>query len=70
LETFGLIYPKQSVAVALLRLAKEGKLRRFKQPDGEFVYTVPTSLLSTELKPEVLQVSGSEVNGARSIVPR
>jgi len=62
LETFGLIYPKQSVAVALLRLAKEGKLRRFKQPDGEFVYTVPASLLSTESKSELLQVSRSEVS--------
>ncbi|MEM3637103.1 MAG: hypothetical protein QXX17_01695 [Conexivisphaerales archaeon] len=62
LETFGLIYPKQSVAVALLRLAKEGKLRRFKQPDGEFVYTLPTSLLSQEFKPEVLQVGEAEVS--------
>ncbi|MEM3538406.1 MAG: hypothetical protein QW193_05555 [Nitrososphaerales archaeon] len=44
LESYGLIYPKQSVAVALLRLAKEGKLRRFKDEDGEFVYTSSTSL--------------------------
>ncbi|MDG6939884.1 MAG: hypothetical protein JRN39_05745 [Nitrososphaerota archaeon] len=48
LESFGLVYPKQSVAVALLRLAKDGKLRRFKQPDGEFVYTASTSLLSLD----------------------
>ncbi|MEM3267682.1 MAG: hypothetical protein QXR69_03220 [Conexivisphaerales archaeon] len=48
LESFGLIYPKQSVAVSLLRLAKEGKLRRFKQADGEFVYTASTSLLPFE----------------------
>lgn len=44
LESYGLIYPKQSVAVALLRLAKEGKLRRFKDENGEFVYTASTGL--------------------------
>ncbi|MGQ9468243.1 MAG: hypothetical protein ACUVTD_00175 [Nitrososphaerales archaeon] len=44
LESYGLIHPKQSVAVALLRLAKEGKLRRFKDESGEFVYTSSTSL--------------------------
>ena len=40
LQSYGLNYPKQSVAVALLRLAKTTKLRRFKAEDGEFVYTV------------------------------
>ncbi|MCP8310180.1 MAG: hypothetical protein L6M37_02100 [Candidatus Methylarchaceae archaeon HK02M1] len=44
LESYGLIYPKQSVAVALLRLAKDGKLRRFKDESGEFVYTSSMSL--------------------------
>ena len=39
LQSYGLNYPKQSVAVALLRLAKTTKLRRFKAEDGEFVYT-------------------------------
>ncbi len=39
LSTYGLNYPKQSVAVALLRLAKSTKIRRFKADDGEFVYT-------------------------------
>jgi hypothetical protein len=39
LESYGLNYPKQSVAVALLRLAKTTKLRRFRGEDGEFVYT-------------------------------
>lgn len=39
LQSYGLNYPKQSVAVALLRLAKTSKLRRFKAEDGEFVYT-------------------------------
>ncbi|QQG49000.1 MAG: hypothetical protein HY247_01405 [archaeon] len=39
LQSYGLNYPKQSVAVALLRLAKATKIRRFKAADGEFVYT-------------------------------
>ncbi|MBI3858819.1 MAG: hypothetical protein HY296_01050 [Thaumarchaeota archaeon] len=39
LQSYGLNYPKQSVAVALLRLAKTARLRRFKAEDGEFVYT-------------------------------
>lgn len=38
LESRGLIYPRQSVAVSLLRLAQSGKLRRFKGKNGEFVY--------------------------------
>jgi hypothetical protein len=44
LQSYGLNYPKQSVAVALLRLAKTTKLRRFKAEDGEFVYTSGTTL--------------------------
>lgn len=51
LESYGLIYPKQSVAVAILRLAKEGKLRRFKDESGEFVYTSSSSL-STKIVSE------------------
>jgi hypothetical protein len=39
LQSYGLNYPKQSVAVALLRLAKTARIRRFKAEDGEFVYT-------------------------------
>ena len=39
LQSYGLNYPKQSVAVALLRLAKTTRIRRFKADDGEFVYT-------------------------------
>jgi hypothetical protein len=42
LESYGMNYPKQSVAVALLRLAKATKIRRFKAEDGEFVYTAST----------------------------
>jgi len=51
LESYGLIYPKQSVAVALLRLAKEGKLRRFKDENGEFVYTSSTNLTISSVLP-------------------
>ncbi|MBI4257365.1 MAG: hypothetical protein HY619_00265 [Thaumarchaeota archaeon] len=46
LESYGLIYPKQSVAVSLLRLAQAGKLRRFKGEGGEFVYVASTALSS------------------------
>ena len=42
LQSYGLNYPKQSVAVALLRLAKGSKIRRFKGEGGEYVYTVST----------------------------
>lgn len=39
LQSYGLNYPKQSVAVALLRQAKTTRIRRFKGEDGEYVYT-------------------------------
>lgn len=55
LQSYGLNYPKQSVAVALLRLAKTTKLRRFKAEDGEFVYTSGMTL------PGALQTAGSQV---------
>ena len=42
LQLYGLTYPKQSVAVALLRLAKSSKIRRFKGSGGEYVYTAST----------------------------
>ncbi len=51
LDSYGLSYPKQSVAVTLMRLAQNGKLRRFKGTDGEFVYTATTSLLTESPKP-------------------
>jgi hypothetical protein len=44
LDTYGLSYPKQSVAVTLMRLAQNGKLRRFKGGDGEFIYTAASAL--------------------------
>jgi len=53
LQSYGLNYPKQSVAVALLRLAKGSKLRRFKGEGGEYVYTVSTGAarISVPLQP-------------------
>jgi len=45
LASYGLVHPKQSVAVALLRLSQAGKLRRFKE-GGEYVYTASLPLLS------------------------
>lgn len=47
LQSYGLNYPKQSVAVALLRLAKTTKIRRFKAEDGEYVYTTNAVAVST-----------------------
>ena len=46
LQSYGLNYPKQSVAVALLRLAKSSKIRRFKSAGGEYVYTASTSMIT------------------------
>lgn len=57
LQSYGLNYPKQSVAVALLRLAKTTKLRRFKAEDGEYVYTSAATL------PNVHMASGEQVIG-------
>jgi len=45
LASYGLVHPKQSVAVALLRLSQAGKLRRFKE-GGEYVYTASLPLVS------------------------
>ncbi len=44
LQTYGQAYPKQSVAVSLLRLAQSAKLRRFKGEGGEYVYTASSTL--------------------------
>lgn len=51
LQSYGMNYPKQSVAVALLRLAKATKIRRFKAEDGEFVYTTSAMPMTTGLPP-------------------
>ena len=56
LESYGLIYPKQSVAVTLLRLAQSGKLRRFKDEGGEFVYTASTSLSAPQREQSSLEI--------------
>lgn len=42
LRIYGLNYPKQSVAVSLLRLAKAGKIRRFKTESGDYAYISST----------------------------
>jgi len=67
LESYGLIYPKQSVAVALLRLAQSGTLRRFKS-DGEFVYTSSTSLARETTSHESINLTvfpESQLSGSR-----
>lgn len=51
LQSYGMNYPKQSVAVALLRLAKATKIRRFKAEDGEFVYTASAMPPPTSVPP-------------------
>ena len=54
LQSYGLNYPKQSVAVALLRLAKSSKIRRFKSVGGEYVYTTSTSMMTSQAQVLVL----------------
>ena len=49
LQSYGLNYPKQSVAVALLRLAKSSRMRRFKSDGGEYVYTASTSMMPSQV---------------------
>lgn len=49
LQSYGLSYPKQSVAVALLRLAKSSKVRRFKSAGGEYVYTASTAMIPSQV---------------------
>jgi hypothetical protein len=66
LESFGLVYPRQSVAVALLRLAQEGKLRRFKGPDGDFLYTSSTSLMQSGAE---YQQAAQQDSGQASFAP-
>ncbi|MDG7012613.1 MAG: hypothetical protein JRN11_05265 [Nitrososphaerota archaeon] len=61
LQSYGLNYPKQSVAVALLRLAKATKLRRFKAEDGEYVYTSATTVPARPLQQDgALQAADPE----------
>ena len=62
LQSYGLNYPKQSVAVALLRLAKGSKIRRFKGETGEYVYTAATGAVRV---PAPVQASGGGPSRAR-----
>lgn len=55
LQSYGQVYPKQSVAVALLRLAQSGRLRRFKGESGEYVYTTSTNLATENIR-RIVQV--------------
>ena len=49
LQSYGLNYPKQSVAVALLRLAKSSRMRRFKSGAGEYLYTTSTAMMPSQV---------------------
>lgn len=46
LDSYGLSYPKQLIAVTLMRLVQSGKLRRFKGDSNEYLYTTSTQLLN------------------------
>ncbi len=67
LQSYGLNYPKQSVAVALLRLAKSSRIRRFKSEGGEFVYTASTSLIAPLQIPLEDESVPAETNGAANV---
>jgi hypothetical protein len=69
LQSYGLNYPKQSVAVALLRLAKSSKIRRFKGEGGEYVYTASTGAIihvPVPVQPSGVQ-HGAEVEAAPAV---
>lgn len=59
LEAFGFPLPRSTVAVTLLRLTKSGKLRRFKDDAGEFVYSLPISAIVDQ---NPLQLDANEIN--------
>ena len=67
LQSYGLNYPKQSVAVALLRLAKSSKIRRFKGEGGEFVYTSTTSSTVSVAAAPVSNESTEEIQSTINI---
>jgi hypothetical protein len=66
LQSYGLNYPKQSVAVALLRLAKASKIRRFKGEGGEYVYTASTGAVRL---PAPTQAAGVQHPGEEAEPP-
>src|SRR5712692_2780530 len=57
LQSYGLNYPKQSVA--LVRLAKASRIRRFKAEDGEFVYTSSTPIMPQQKLVPVADISAN-----------
>src|SRR2546425_5595380 len=59
LQSFGLNYPKQSVAGALLTLAKASRIRRFKAEDGEYVYTSSTPIIPQQQLVPVADISAN-----------
>jgi hypothetical protein len=67
LQSCGLNYPKQSVAVALLRLAKGSRLRRFKGEAGEYVYTASTGAMRITVPlPPVAPVQERETEASQA----
>jgi len=66
LQSYGMNYPKQSVAVALLRLAKATRIRRFKAEDGEFVYTASAMPLPTSPTPSLDEALGEVASAPRT----
>jgi len=70
LQSYGLNYPKQSVAVALLRLAKSSKIRRFKGEGGEYVYTAATGAVRVPVQTQPSGVQHSpEEEAAPAVEP-
>jgi len=61
LQSYGMNYPKQSVAVALLRLAKATRIRRFKAEDGEYVYTSSSFVVPQAQQVRVESLDGLEL---------
>ena len=59
LQSYVLNYPKQSVAVALLRLAKASRIRRFKAEDGEYVYTSSTPIMPQQQLVPIADISAN-----------
>ena len=66
LQSYGLNYPKQSVAVALLRLAKSSRIRRFKGEGGEYVYTASTGAVRI---PAPMQATGVQHSAEEEQAP-
>ncbi len=48
MNTYGLYYPKSTIAVTLKRLVEKGALRRIKGKDGVFRYVIATPVVGEE----------------------